>query len=169
MQRPDSSEYAEYYAGYVSNVPDGDILSLLQSEADRTSELLKGMSSEQASYRYADDKWSVKEVFGHVIDAERMFGNRAFCFAREDRAPLPGFEQTEYAKSSNASTRSMADLVDEFRAVRQSNLALFRSLDDDAWSHRGIGSGCEFTVRALAYIILGHELHHRAVIRERYL
>lgn len=169
MTRPASTEYADFYAGYVGGVPDGEILTLLQSELDRTSSLLRGLTPEQASHRYGEGKWSVKEVVGHIIDAERMFGYRAHCFARQDPAPLPGFDQMDYARSSNACDRPLAELVDELNAVRQSNIALFRSLDDAMWSHRGIASECEFTVRALAYIIVGHEIHHRSVIEERYL
>ena len=100
---------------------------------------------------------------------ERVFGYRAHCFARQDPAHLPGFDQMDYARSSNAAARPLAELVDELNAVRQSNIASFRSLDDAMWSHRGIGSDCEFTVRAIAYIIVGHEIHHRSVIEERYL
>lgn len=167
--RPDSSEYASFYEGYVSQVPEGDILAAMGSESGRTAELLSGLSPEQADHRYAEGKWSVKELVGHIIDAERMFGYRAHCFAREDPAELPGFEQDDYVRSSNAGSRSMQDLVDELRAVRQSNLAFFGGLDEEMWSRRGVGSGCAFTVRALAYIIVGHEMHHRGVIESRYL
>jgi uncharacterized protein (TIGR03083 family) len=169
LTSPDSSEYASYYEGYVSKVPEGDILAVMRSESERTAELLSALSPEQADHRYEEGKWSVKEVVGHLIDTERMFGYRAHCFAREDPAPLAGFEQDDYARSSNAGGRSLQELVDELRAVRQSNLALFRGLDDAMWSRRGMGSGCEFTVRALAYIIVGHELHHRGVLESRYL
>ena len=169
MNRPAPTEFADFYAGYVGGVPDGEILTLLQSELDRTSSLLRALKPEQASHRYGEGKWSVKEVVGHIIDAERMFGYRAHCFARQDPAHLPGFDQMDYARSSNADDRTLAELVDELNAVRQSNIAFFRSLDDAMWSHRDIGSDCEFTVRALAYIIVGHEIHHRSVIEERYL
>ena len=169
MHRPEPTEYADFYAGYINAVPEGEILTLLQSEHDRTASLLRGLTPEQAHHRYAEGKWSVKEVVGHIIDAERMFGYRAHCFARQDPAHLPGFDQMDYAKSSNAADRPLADLVDELDAVRQSHVALFRSLDDAMWSHRGIGSDCEFTVRALAYIIVGHAVHHRTVIEESYL
>lgn len=169
MNRPEPNEYAEFYTGYVDSVPEGEILALLQSEHELTATLLRGLTPEQASHRYAEGKWSVKEVVGHVIDAERMFGYRAHCFARRDPAHLPGFEQTDYANNANADERTLAELVDELAAVRQSHIALFRGLDDASWSHRGIGSECEFTVRALAYIIVGHEAHHRRVIEERYI
>lgn len=169
MSRPETDEYAEFYGGYVNSVPDGDILALLSSEHDRSATLLRGLTPEQASHRYAPGKWSIKEVVGHVIDAERTFGYRAQCFARKDPAQLPGFDQVDYAVSSNADRRPMQELVDEMSAVRQSHLALFRSFDDEMWSYRGIASECEFTVRALAYIIVGHEIHHRSVIETRYL
>lgn len=169
MSRPAPSEYADYYDRYVRLVPEGDVLTLLRSERDRTASLLRSLSPEQAGHRYAEGKWSVKEVVGHIIDAERMFGYRAHCFARRDPAHLPSFDQMDYAKSSNADARPLADLVDELEAVRSSNIALFQGLDEAMWSHRGIGSECEFTVRALAYIIVGHEMHHRNVIEERYL
>ena len=169
MQRPAPTEYPDFYAGYVGGVPDGEILTLLRLELDRTSSLLRALTPERASHRYGEGKWSVKEVVGHLIDTERMFGYRAHCFARQDPAPLPGFDQEDYVRSSNAADRPLAELVDELNAVRQSNIALFQSLDDAMWSHRGIGSECEFTVRALAYIVVGHEIHHRSVIEERYL
>lgn len=169
MHRPETNEYADFYAGYVGRVPDGNILALLQTEHDRTVSSLRGLTPEQASHRYEAGKWSVKEVVGHVIDTERMFGYRAHCFARQDPARLPGFDQNDYAKNSNAGARSLPDLVDELDAVRGSSIALFRGLDEAMWSHRGIGSECEFTVRALAYIIVGHAIHHRNVIETRYL
>ena len=169
MRRPESSDYDAFYAGYVSRVPDGDILELLESEGEATRTLCSSLSPAQADFRYRQDKWSVKEVIGHVTDAERMFAYRAHAFARRDPAELPSFDQDVYARHSNASRRSMEALVSELRAVRNASLALFRGLDEEMWSNRGVGSGCEFTVGALAYIILGHELHHRAVLEERYL
>jgi len=169
MNKPAPDEYADFYAGYISGVPDGEILTLLQSELERTSSLLRSLTPEQASHRYGEGKWSVKEIVGHIIDGERTFGHRALCFARQDPAHLPGFDQEDYAQSSNADDRPLNQLVDELNTVRQSNIALFRSLDDAMWSHRGIASDCEFTVRALAYIIVGHEIHHRSVIERRYL
>ena len=169
MTRPGTNEYASYYEGYVSKVPEGDILAVMRSESERMAELLSALSPEQADHRYEAGKWSVKEVVGHIIDTERMFGYRAHCFAREDPAPLPGFEQDDYARSSNAGSRSMQELVEELRAVSQSNLAFFGGLDEEMWTRRGMASGCAFTVRALAYILVGHELHHRGVLESRYL
>ena len=117
MNRPAPTEFADFYTGYVGGVPDGEILTLLQSELDRTSSLLRALKPEQASHRYREGKWSVKEVVGHIIDAERMFGYRAHCFARQDPAHLPSFDQMDYARSSNADDRPLADLVDELNAV----------------------------------------------------
>jgi len=167
--RPEASEYAEFYGGYVNGVPEGDILELLQTENDKTIELLSGLTSDQAGHRYAPDKWSIREMVGHMIDGERTFGFRALCFARQDPARLPGFEQDDYVKTSNAEQRELSELTAELRLARQSNLALFRSFDDEMWSRRGIASECEFTVRGLVYITAGHEIHHRRVLTERYL
>lgn len=169
MHRPETTEYASFYAGYVNHVPDGEIINLLQSEHDRTGALLRSLTPEQASFRYAEGKWSVKELAGHMIDSERTFGYRAQCFARKDPAHLPGFDQEDYGRSSNADERTLAALVDEHDALRLSHVLFFKGLDEAAWSQRGIASDCEFTVRALAYIIVGHEIHHRTVIEERYI
>jgi len=169
MNKPAPSEYADFYAGYIGGVPDGGILTLLQSELERSSSLFRGLTPEQASHRYEEGKWSVKEIVGHIIDGERVFGYRALCFARQDPAHLPGFDQDDYARGSNAADRPLGELVDELTVARQSNIALFRSLDEAMWSYRGIASDCELTVRALAYIIVGHEIHHRSVIEERYI
>ncbi len=168
-KRPEPSEYADFYAGYVSQVPDGDVVDLLATEIDQTTQLLQGLSPEKGDHRYAPDKWSIKELVGHMIDAERAFGFRALCFARSDPAKLPGFEQDDYVKASNAGRRPLTELVDELRAARHANVAFFRGLDEEDWSRRGTASDCEFSVKGLAYITLGHELHHRRVLKERYL
>ena len=126
MTRPDSSEYASYYESYVGQVPEGDILAVMRSESERMTALLSALSPEQADHRYEEGKWSVKEVVGHIIDTERMFGYRAHCFAREDPAPLPGFEQNAYARSSNAGSRSMRELVGTNRTSRFSTASTMR-------------------------------------------
>ena len=169
MQRPDPSEYHEYYRGYVENVPEGDILSLLQTEVVRTRSLLERVPPKRENYAYAPGKWSVKDVVGHLIDSERMFGYRALCFARNDPARLPSFEQDHYSLYSNASRRPLGALMEELECVRRSHIALFKSFDEAASARRGIASDVEFSVRALPYIIAGHEIHHRRVLEKHYL
>ena len=169
MQRPDPSEYHAYYQSYVDNVPEGDIIALLPAELERTLALLERVPSEQADYRYESEKWSIKEVVGHVIDSERMFAYRALCFARNDPARLPSFEQDQYARYSNASRRSLRELAEELAGIRNSNVALFKSFDEEMSIRRGIASDFEFSARSLPYIIVGHEIHHRRVLEERYL
>jgi uncharacterized damage-inducible protein DinB len=168
--RPDASEYASYYDRYLAAVPDtGDFLASLEAQGASTVALLRSLSEAQAEHRYAPDKWSVKEMVGHVIDAERVFSYRALHVARGDKAPLPSFEQEDWVRVSNAGSRPIADLANEFAAVRASTLALFRSLDDAALVRRGIANKIEVTPRALAWIIAGHERHHRGVLTDRYL
>ena len=169
MQRPDRSEYHEYYHRYVARVPEGPILELLVTELERTLAVLRRVPLDQADHRYQVDKWSIKEVIGHVIDSERAFAYRAFSFARADPARLPSFEQDDYARYSNASRRSLADLAEELASLRNCNRLLFNGLDDAMWARRGIASEVAFTVRSLPYIIVGHEMHHRSVLEERYL
>ena len=169
LQRPDPSEYHEYYQSYVDNVPEGDIIALLPAEAETTLALLRRVPSERADYRYDPEKWGIKDLVGHVIDSERMFAFRALCFARNDPTPLPSFEQDLYARFSNAARRPLPELAEEFTYLRKSNVFLFKSFDEEMWTRRGIASEVEFSVRALAYIIAGHEIHHRRVLEERYL
>jgi hypothetical protein len=167
--RPAQNEYAEYYEKYTSKVPDGNIVEILENQIASTVNLLRGLSEEKALYRYAPDKWSIKEVLGHIIDAERIFAYRALRIARNDQTPLPGFEQDGYVPAGNFDARTLADLLDEFECVRRSTLYLFRNLSDEAWSRRGTASENEVSVRALAYITAGHELHHLSVVKEKYL
>ncbi|MGH9462730.1 MAG: DinB family protein [Vicinamibacteria bacterium] len=169
MQRPDPSEYHEYYHRYIDKVPEGDVIVLLSTELEQTLALLGRVPSERADYRYTSDKWSIKEVVGHVIDSERMFAYRALSFARNDPASLPSFEQEQYARFSNASRRPLRELAEELEWVRKSNLLLFKSFDEGMWTRRGIASDVSFTVRTFPYIIVGHEIHHRRVLEERYI
>jgi hypothetical protein len=169
MERPDRSEYAEYYHTYVAKIPDGDIVDILESQRGEFVSRLRGIPEERGDYRYAEEKWSVKEVLGHVVDAERLFGSRALAFARGDKTPLPGFEQDDYVARGNFSERSLADLAAEFESLRTSLIFLFRSFNDDIWMRRGTASGFEFTTRAIPWIMAGHVAHHAAVLEERYL
>lgn len=167
--KPAMDEYAPYYGKYVSLVPDGDILALLAEQSDATLALLGALSEDQGNSRYAPDKWSIKEVIGHIIDAERIFAYRALRIARGDQTPLPGFEQDGYITNARFDTRSLADLAAEYEVVRKSNLFLFRNLNDEAWQRRGVASDAEISVLALAHILAGHELHHMGILRSRYL
>ena len=169
IARPDVSEYAPFYAAYVSQVPEGDVLDFLARQADETAALVGGLSEAQAAYRYAPGKWSIKQVVGHVADAERVFSYRALRIARNDQTPLASFDENAWMGFGGFDARSLADLLSELRAVRQSTLALYRSLGPEAVARRGVASQKEISVRALIYITAGHERHHVKVLRERYL
>jgi hypothetical protein len=169
IPRPTPDEYAPYFGGYVGEVPPGDVLAILERQMVETQELLRGLPASRATHRYAPGKWSIKEVVGHLSDTERIFTYRALCFCRSDRAPLPGFEEDDYVAAAGFDARPLADLARELETVRGATLSLFRGLSDEALLRRGTANGREFTVRAIAYIIAGHERHHVRVLRERYL
>jgi uncharacterized damage-inducible protein DinB len=168
IAKPDASEHAPYYSRYVDLVADGDILETLAGQIGGTLAELQKVSDEASLKRYAPGKWSVREVVGHLIDTERVFAYRALRFARNDGAVLPGFEQDDYVREAQFDRRPWADLQEEFEAVRQSNLLMFRGLDGAAWLRRGVANGNAMSVRAAAYVIAGHELHHMGVLREKY-
>ena len=165
--RPEASEYAPYYGKYISLVPEDGILITLEKQLPETLGLLARPESD-GNFRYAPGKWSVKESLGHVIDAERVFSYRALRIARNDKTPLAGFEQDDYVKYGPFGHCTLAALVEEFAAVRKATVLMFRALDEAAWTRRGVASNHEVTVRALAYMIAGHELHHRRIFRENY-
>jgi uncharacterized damage-inducible protein DinB len=167
--RPDPSEYLPYYEKYISLFPPGDVLATLERELATTLSLLRSLTPAQAEVRYAPDKWSVKEVVGHVIDTERIFAYRAMRFARNDQTPLSGFDENEYVPAAQFGARALGDLATEFEHVRKANLFLFRGMDDDAWLRKGAANNATVSVRALAYIIAGHEIHHREILRTKYL
>jgi len=165
--RPQPDEYAPYYQKYVSLVPEGDILGTLEKQSPDTAALLARHETD-GDFRYAPGKWSVKESLGHIIDTERVFAYRALRIARNDKTPIEGFEQDDYVKFGPFGQSSLALLVEEFASVRRATLSLFRGLDEAAWTRRGVANKNEVSVRAVAYIIAGHELHHRGIFRERY-
>lgn len=166
--RPASDEYGEFHAGYIAAVPDGDIRETL-TEASRTLRDFYGRIAEaKADHAYAPGKWTVRELVAHVADSERIFACRALRFGRGDATPLPGFDQEVLAPNANALTRPWSELLDDLFTVRQSTLNLFRSFRPVDWERRGEASGTIVTVRAQAWILVGHELHHRKVLRERY-
>jgi DinB superfamily len=168
LVRPEPGEYASFYETYVSKVQGGDVLSQLESQRLQTAQLFAASSERDGNFRYAPDKWTIKEVVGHLSDTERIFTYRALRVARGDKTPLPSFEQNDYVKNGNFGEQSLADLVAEFGLIRTATLALFRSLNAEAWTRSGTASNNPITVRALAFITAGHELHHRDILKERY-
>jgi uncharacterized damage-inducible protein DinB len=169
IAKPAPEEYAPDYGKYISLVPTGDLIGHLGSQAAETAALLRGLPAEKGDFRYAEGKWSVKELVLHVIDMERVFAYRALCIGRGDATPLPGVEQDDYVPNCNAANRTLTDLADEFEAVRRATVLLLRGFDEAAWSRTGTASDNRITARALAHIIAGHELHHLGILRERYL
>jgi hypothetical protein len=167
--RPQSGEYAPYYERYISLVPGNDILAALDEQRRQTLLLLSARSEADGDLRYAPDKWSLKELLGHLNDTERIMSYRALRIARGDQTPIEGYEQDDYIRSSPFARRPLADLIEDYIAVRRATISLFRNLDEAAWMRRGVANKNEVSVRALAYIIAGHELHHRRIIEEKYL
>lgn len=168
VARPQPGEYAPYYERYISLVPDTSILTALENGRRQMMLALCGCDEAEGDFRYAPGKWSVKEVLGHVCDGERVFAYRALRIARGDQTPMEGFEQDDYVRNGPFAERPLADLIEDYIAVRRATLTLLRNLDEAAWARRGIANQNEVTVRALAYIIAGHELHHRRVLEEKY-
>jgi uncharacterized damage-inducible protein DinB len=168
MNRPEATEYADYYAKYISKVPGSDVLSVLESQRLQMLQLFAGRSERDGSFRYAPGKWTVKEVLGHITDTERIFSYRALRIGRGDQTPLPGFEQDDYVRNSESGGRTLAGLAEEFGAVRTASISLLRSFNEEAWSRRGMASQKEVTVRAIGFMIAGHQIHHRIILEERY-
>ena len=166
---PDRSEAAEYYFTYIDQVPAGDICDILRTQSDDLVALLKSIPDDQSLHQYQPDKWTIRQVVGHINDTERLFVFRALWFARGFDSPLPSFDQHVAVAAAAADERSWRSLIDEFLAVRASTVAFFSALPPDAWARRGIASGNPFTVRALAYLAAGHVIHHAGILRTRYL
>lgn len=166
--RPDSSQFAPFYAGYVAMVPDGDVISLLRSGGAELDTALRTIPESRGGFRYAEGKWSIREMLGHLIDAERIFTYRALRIARGDAKPLLGFEENDYVRTAESDSRTIADLADELRIVRESTVRMFASLPDAAWPRRGVANGAEITALAIAWITVGHAKHHLRMLRERY-
>jgi uncharacterized damage-inducible protein DinB len=167
--RPDETEYLPYYGKYISLISNSDILTALGTRVNETLDLLRSIPESDGGFRYEPGKWSIKELVGHVIDSERIFAYRALRFARNDQTPLLGYEQDDYIQNASFDYYPLADLAAEFESVRKSTLFLFKHLDSEAWKRRGSANDAEVSVRALAFIIAGHELHHMGVLRDRYL
>ena len=166
--RPQSDEYDPYYDRYISLVKSEDIVFVLEKQTPDTVALFKSASA-KTEYRYAPGKWSVKEVLAHVNDTERIMAYRALRISRGDKTPIEGFEQDDYINNATFDDCNLSDLIDEFEHVRRANLLMFRQLNEEAWARRGIASDAEVSVRALAFIMAGHELHHMKLLKEKYL
>ncbi len=168
VSRPTPDECSSYHWEYVRKVPEGDLIAILAEQAEATAALFEGLADEQGMHRYAPEKWSVKELLGHLVDTERIMAFRCLSIARGERADLPGFDEDAYVAAAGFDRRELADMVAEFRTVRAATLALLRGLDDEALRRRGSANGFTVSARAAAYIIAGHELHHRGILIDRY-
>jgi hypothetical protein len=167
--RPAATEYAAYYETYVSKVPESDVVAVLDAQLGETLDLIRSIPEPKAGYRYAPDKWSVRQLVGHVIDSERVFAYRTLRIARGDQTPLAGFDQETFMAGADFDAYSLEELAAEFEHVRRATLALLSHLRDDAWSRTGVASDNEVSVRGLAYIMAGHVRHHMGVLTSRYL
>jgi hypothetical protein len=165
--RPAAGEYASFYANYVALATEEDVISALAKQLDDTLALLRGLSEEVAKTRHAPYTWSVKQVVGHVTDAERVFSYRAMRFARNDPTALPSFDENAYVNNANFDNSVLTDLLAEFEHLRRANISFFRQLPAEAWSRTGIASDNPVTVRALAYVIVGHTRHHMNIMKKR--
>lgn len=166
--RPKPDEYAGFFGRYVDNVPDGDVVEFLESQGSATQKMLASIGEEKGAYRYEPDKWSVKQVVGHMADAERVFAYRLLAIARGEKQSLPGFEENDYVEAANFDGRSLAELAEGLAATRRATLTLLRSLDEQAWNRRGVANNNPISARAIAWVTAGHERHHLNVLRDRY-
>jgi hypothetical protein len=169
MNRPEKTEYDPYYERYISLVADRDIIDTLGGQSTRLQDIFTAMPEDRGEFRYAEGKWSIKELLGHLIDGERMFAYRLFRISRGDETPIEGFEQDGYIENAHSNQRSFADLLEEFSLLRRANMIFFKNLADDAWSRIGTANNAKISVRALVYIMAGHIEHHLAILKERYL
>jgi uncharacterized damage-inducible protein DinB len=169
LERPVAGEYQPYYEKYVSRVPDGDFVEILARQADETLAMLRELPDNAADKAYAEGKWSVKEVVGHVCDSERIFGYRLLRIGRGDQTPMEGFDENSYAPAGEFNGRTLASLLEEFAAVRAATITLVAGMPTEGWSRIGTANNAPVSARAIAYIIAGHELHHREILMTRYV
>jgi hypothetical protein len=168
LARPVAGEYSPFFAGYLARVPEGDVLSMLRQQGDHLQALFRSVPEAKGDFAYAPGKWTVKRVLQHIVDGERLFGYRAMCIARGEAGDLPGFDENAYADHDGSETRTLASIVAEHAAVRRATSLLFDGLSAAALQRIGRANGHAISVRALVWITAGHELHHLAVLRERY-
>jgi hypothetical protein len=169
MTRPDAGECAPFYSRYIAQVPDGDVLDFLDAQRTEITTLVAGVAEDRGDFRYAEGKWSLRQVVGHIIDTERILSCRALRFARADTTPLPGFQEDDYVTHGNFEARTMVSLAREFDPLRSSTIEMFRSFGEDALARRGEASGTAVSVRAIIFICAGHAEHHLALLRTHYL
>jgi uncharacterized damage-inducible protein DinB len=168
IKKPQPDEYPAFATGYVNQVTTTDVIGLLEQLKDSTYELFSAMSEEQGMHAYAEGKWTLKQLLGHIIDTERTFAYRALVFSRNN-IELPGFDQDVYINNTDFNSQSIKDLAAEYKATRESNLFLYKSFTDEQLMRRGIASGHPVSVRGMVYLTAGHELHHLKIIKEKYL
>ena len=169
MMRPEKGEYAEYYERYVSLVEENDIVAVLERQQAELLEVFQKITEEKSLFAYAEGKWSIKELIGHLTDGERIFAYRALRISRADQTPIEGFEQDDYIENSNFKNTPLSELNDELLLTRRANLIFFKHLTDEAWLRTGTASENRVSVRALAFIMAGHIRHHLKILNERYL
>ena len=163
------NEYKPYFETYVSKVPQMELINTLEYSKNKMLDVLKDISEEKLNYKYAKDKWSIKELLVHLMDTERIFCARSLRFARKDNTPLAGYDENEYAANSNCKHRTKESLINEYKTLRASTICLFESFTNEMLLEQGIASNSKISVRAMGFIISGHDLHHLAVLKERYL
>lgn len=167
--RPEPGDYAPYYENYIRLIEGNDILKILNEQSKRTQDVLNSFSEHKGNYRYADGKWTVKEVVGHLLDTERVFAYRALCIARGEKKSLPGFDQDDYVKEGNFNGRELFELNYDFRLLRESNILMFRSFTPEMMKKRGYANDTSVTVLAILFMIAGHEKHHMNFLRDKYM
>lgn len=169
IERPVSGECSEYYLGYVGRVPDGDVVEMLAEQPGELEAMLGGLTDEQANFRFAPGEWSIKEVVGHLVDAERTFSYRAFAFSRDESVELPGMDPDDYVREGQFGDWPLSELLDELASLRRANVIAFSHLTAEASLRRGEASGSPFSVRALIYILAGHVYYHFEDLTGKYL
>ncbi|MEH7440285.1 DinB family protein [Neobacillus drentensis] len=169
LQRPLTSEYPEYYVPYVILVPEGDLLTILSEDLNNTIVLFKGISDEDGHFRYAPNKWSIKEVLGHMTDTERIMSYRLLRIGRGDQTALAGFNENDYVEGSQINNHSFKDILEDFIATRKATITLIKNMPTEAWGYKGNANNTEVTTRAIGYIIAGHAIHHKKIISKNYL
>ena len=169
VRRPVTGEFAPHFDGYVAHVPETDIIAVLREQANEVRDLIKEIPEDRAGFRYGPDKWSVREVLGHLADCERVMSYRATCLARGEQSELPGFDENEYVRTANFDGWTLTELAAQFENLREANVSIFEHLDPEAWERKGIVNSNSITVPAIAWVMAGHVRHHIQILKERYL